>query len=151
MPARKPQRARRRPVPSSSVSALSTPTAGAKRLRTSTQNKLNQGEPVEYITDNLPPGPEAEEARARRFRRLTEDELKQCKPSEGSFLEFLSLTYPVTESERRFNELFAEEAKARASETRSAKRSAKKRRSKTRSVKKSRAKRSPSKRPTSRD
>jgi hypothetical protein len=96
--------------------------------------------------------PENDEARFRRFRRLTEEELKQCKPSEGSFVEFLSRTFPVTERERRYNKLFAErEAKARASETRSAKQPAKKRRSKARPAKKLRSKRSLSKRSTARD
>jgi hypothetical protein len=106
---------------------------------------------VSKFLKSVRPKGETEEDRHRKYRRLTEEELAQCKASEGSFLEFLSLTFPVTETEERYEKLFAEEAKARASETHPAKRSGKKRRSKARPAKKLRSKRSSSKRSTSRD
>jgi hypothetical protein len=148
MPARKPQRARR-PGPS----APGAPWPGTRRLRP-TKDNLNPGILItnlsKFLESRRPEG-ETEEESYRRHRRLTEEELKQCKPEEGSFVEFLSRTFPVTERERRYEKLFGEEAKAHASETRSAKRSAKKRSSKARPAKKLRSKRSSSKRSTSRD
>ncbi|MBX9775483.1 MAG: hypothetical protein K2Y71_13940 [Xanthobacteraceae bacterium] len=140
MPARK-QKPARRPGSSVSASALGAPWPGTKRLRNGVTLLTN-------LRAFIGATPENEEARFRQFRRLTEEELKQCKPSEGSFLEFLSRTFPVTEKERRYNKLFAEqEAKALASETRSAKN----RRLNARPAKKLRSKRSPSKQSTSRD
>jgi hypothetical protein len=144
MPARKPKRARRRGS-SASASARGAPLPGTRRLRNGVTLLIN-------LRTFIGATPENDEARFRRFRRLTEEELKQCKPSEGSFVEFLSRTFPVTERERRYEKLIAEEeAKARTSETRSIKRSAKRPRSKGPPAKKLRSKRSPSKRSTSRD